>query len=112
MENLLETMWAVINSPAGITAMASMVLWGLNRLYASHPAWVKYEGSIIEAVKFAEKSIPDDVENKGLRRFDIALQYVLKVFREVEKRDPKEQEKHELAQGISIVHSDLEKGSI
>ena len=67
---IINVVWSILNSPAGITALAALLLWGLNKLYASKPAWKAYEGSIISAVKWAEKEIPDDTPNKALNRLN------------------------------------------
>ena len=72
MEKALGIVWDVMNSPAGITAMAGVFLWLLNRLYAKKPLWKRFEGSIISAVRFAEKEIPDDTPGKSLARLDAA----------------------------------------
>ena len=104
----LETVWGVLNSPAAIAAVAAVVLWLLNRLYAARPAWRKYEGSIIAAIKYAEKAIPDDAESKALQRLDAALKYVLAVHRETESRGATAKEVAELREGIQIKHAELE----
>ena len=38
-KDILEGIWNALNSPAGITAVAGLLLWLLNRLYAKKPAW-------------------------------------------------------------------------
>jgi len=78
----METVWSIINSAAFITVVAALLLYGLNRLYAKRPLWQQWEGTIITAVKLAEKAIPDDTENKGLGKLDDALQYVIRVYEE------------------------------
>ena len=105
---ILETIWQALNSPVGIAAVAGLVLWLLNRLYAAKPAWQKYEGAIISGIKHAEKAIPDDAANKSLARLDAALQYVLKVYQEVNNRSASTKEIADLKDGISIVHNELE----
>ena len=107
-KEILETIWALINSPAGIAAIAGLFLWLLNRLYAAKPAWQKYEGAIISGIKYAEKQIPDDADNKSLARFDEALRYVLKVYQEMNNRTATAKEIAEIKDGISIVHNELE----
>ena len=105
---ILGVIWAALNSPMGITAVAGVVLYLLNRLYAAKPAWAQYEGAIISAVRFAEKEIPDDAPNKGLRRLDEALRYVLRVFHEANKREPTKTEAMALREGVQIVHNELD----
>ena len=105
--NILETIWSILNSPAGIAAIAGLILWLLNRLYAAKPAWAKFEGAIISGIKYAEKQIPDDASNKGLARLDAALRYVLKVYQEANKRPASTKEIAAFKDGISIVHNEL-----
>ena len=104
----LETIWNALNSPVGIAAVAGLVLWLLNRLYAAKPGWKKYEGAIISAVKFAEKEVPDDTPNKALRRLDEALKYVLKVYAEMTGKQAGPKVAADLKEGIQIKHSELE----
>ena len=106
--NLLETIWQALNSPLGIAAVAGLVLWLLNRLYAARPGWKKYEGAIISAVKFAEKQIPDDTENKGLLRLDAAMRYVLKVYAETTGKQASDKVAADLKEGVQIKHAELE----
>ena len=106
---ILGVVWTVLNSPMGITAVAGVVLYLLNRLYAAKPAWAEYEGAIISAVRFAEKEIPDDVSNKGMARLDQALKYVLATFEQVNGWRATEAEAASLKEGIQIVHNDLDE---
>jgi hypothetical protein len=107
-QGILETLWAALNSPAGITAMAGGLIWSLNWLYARKPLWQRYEGAVIAAVKFAEKNIDDQTPNKGLARLDAALRYVLKVHESARGRAATGKEIRELTDGIQIVHANLE----
>ncbi len=104
----LQVAWDVVNSPAVIALMAGGLLWLLNRLYASKPAWQAFEGTIIAAVKWAEKEIPDDTPNKAMSRLDAALNYVLKVYEEARGTPADAKTKQELREGIQIVHAELE----
>ena len=105
---ILAVLWTVLNSPAGIAALAGLMLWGLNRLYAAKPLWQQYEGAIISAVKFAEKQIPDDAPNKGLERLDTALKYVLQVYEQTNGRRATAAAEANLKEGIQITHAQLE----
>jgi len=107
-QEILDVVWSALNSPAGIAAIAGIVLYLLNRLYAAKPTWAQYEGAIISAVRFAEKEIPDDVSNKGMARLDQALKYVLAVFEQVNGRRATETEAASLKEGIQIVHNELD----
>ena len=104
----LQVAWDVVNSPAVIALMAGALLWLLNRLYAAKPAWQAFEGTIIAAVKWAEKELPDDTPNKAMSRLDAALNYVLKVYEEARGTPADVQTKLELREGIQIVHAELE----
>ena len=104
----LQVAWDVVNSPAVITLIAGGLLWLLNRLYAAKPAWQAFEGTIIAAVKWAEKEIPDDTPNKAFNRLNAALNYVLKVYEEARGKPAGAQTKNELREGIQIVHAELE----
>ena len=105
---MLQVVWDVVNSPAVIALMAGGLLWLLNRLYAAKPAWQAFEGTIIAAVKWAEKEIPDDTPNKAFNRLNAALNYVLKVYEEARGKPADAQTKNELREGIQIVHAELE----
>ena len=107
-EKIVAIIWQLLNTPAAITAIASLVLYGLNRLYMAKPVWVKFEGTIITAIKLVEKKIPDDTENKGLARLDAALTYVLQIYAQVEGREATAKTAADLTEGIQIVHDELE----
>jgi len=105
---IMEIVWKVLNSPAVIALLAGGLLWLLNKLYAAKPAWQAFEGTIIAAVKWAEKEIPDDTPNKALNRLNAALNYVVKVYEEARGKPADAQTKAELREGIQIVHAELE----
>ena len=112
-ESVLAVIWAAVNSPIGITTVAAVLLYGMNKLYTAKPLWEKYEGAVIAGIKFAEKEIPDDVANKGLQRLDTALRYVLAVYEEAKGRKATAVEKQDLKNGVQIMHASLEaSGSI
>jgi len=104
----LQVAWDVVNSPAVIALMAGGLLWLLNRLYVAKPAWQAFEGTIIAAVKWAEKEIPDDTPNKAFNRLNAALNYVLKVYEEARGKPADAETKNELREGIQIIHAELE----
>ena len=105
---MLDALWNALNSPVAIAALAGLVLWLLNRLYAARPEWKRWEGTIVAAVKAAEKAVPDEAEHKALRRLNEALNYVQAVFEEVEHRRATEAEVAALKEGIQIKHAELE----
>ena len=108
MEAILNAVWNFLNSTVGVMAVVAVAGWVLKIIYAKKPDWKKYEGSIISAIKYAEKEIPDDTPNKALGRANAALQYVLKIHREVNDRAATAEEVAEIKEGISIVHAELE----
>ena len=101
-----QVTWDVLNSPAVIAGVAALVLWLLNRVYAKKPAWQAFEGTIIAGIKWAEKQIPDDSENKSLSRLNAAMQYVVKVEEVNGKRPPAAIEAD--LRGVQILHAELE----
>ena len=103
-----QVIWNVLNSPAVIAVLAGGMLWLLNRLYAAKPAWQAFEGTIIAAVKWAEKEIPDDTPNKALNRLNAALNYVTKVYEQARGTPAESKVQTELREGIQIVHAELE----
>ena len=108
LEQILELAWDILNSPAGITAMAGILLWILNRIYGSRPAWQQFEGAIISAIKFAEKSIPDNTHNKSAAKLDAALRYVIELYTEARGKPPSKAVTESMAEGIRITHARLE----
>ncbi len=103
----MNELWQILNSPAVIAFVAVMVIWLLNRLYAKKPAWKKYEGAIITAIKYAEKQVPDDSTSSGVSKLNTALQYAVNVFEEMQNRRPNSDEVHELKEGIQIKHAEM-----
>jgi len=106
MEFLIKV-WDVLNSPAAIAIIGSIIAYLLSLLWTKKPTWQKYEGTIIAAVKAAEKAIPDTAENKAMKRLDKALAYVLKVY-EAQNGTASSEVKQELKEGIQLVHNQLE----
>ncbi|MBI9017375.1 MAG: hypothetical protein JEZ07_08965 [Phycisphaerae bacterium] len=105
---MMETIWTILNSPMGIGFAASVVLFLLNLVYSKKPNWRNFEGTIIAAIKYAEKSIPDDASNKGLLKLDKALGYTIGVYEQVSCKRVTQQVKDNLREGIQIKHAELE----
>ncbi len=99
----------IVNSPAVSVAIASLVVYLLNRLYAKKPAWKKYEGTVISAIRYAEKAIPDGSANKSAARLDAALKYALNVIEIREKRIVTDSERAEIIEGIQVTHNAMEQ---
>ena|SRR5690554_1146674 len=108
----METLWNILNQPVVITVIAGLVLWALNKVYAKKPAWQAFEGTIIAGIKWAEKQIPDDSENKSLSRLNAAMQYVVKVYEEVNGHRPPAAIEADLREGVQILHAKLEANGI
>ena len=105
----MNELWQMWNSPFGITVVAFIGLYILNAIYTRKPSWKKYQGSIIAAVRYAEKAIDDKTDNKSMARLDAALKYIIAVINEAECRKVSDWEKTELKEGIQIIHNEIEK---
>ena len=81
---------------------------GAPNLYAKKPLWQSFEGIIINAVKMAEKAIPDDTPSASAAKMDHALKLVVAVYEEYAKRKATDAEVLSLKNGISIVHDKLD----
>jgi hypothetical protein len=113
MENVLSTVWSLLNTPVGISIIAGVFLWALNKLYTAKPGWAAYEGSIISAIKFAEKVVPNDTKNKGLSKLDVALRYVLRVHEEATGKKASAKLAASIKEGIQLKHDLLDdKGTL
>jgi hypothetical protein len=100
--------WAFLNSTLGIGILAGGLLWVLNLVYAKKPLWQSFEGIIINAVKMAEKAIPDDTQSASAAKMDHALKLVVAIYEEYAKRKATDAEVLSLKNGISIVHDKLD----
>lgn len=98
----------LIDNPAVITAIAGIAAYLIARLYTSRPAWQKYEGIMISAIKAAEKLIPDDTPNKSAARFDAALTAFVDQWQRVYNQRPSPALMRDVAVNIPIVHDQLE----
>ena len=109
---VLAGLWALVNSPVGVSVVASAALWLVNRVYAAKPEWQRYEGALIQAVRWAEKEIPDGSEDKYLGRADTALKYALNAYERMNGKRADARAREMLAQGLEVVHTDLEAAGI
>lgn len=80
---ILNALWAFLNSNLGVTGVVATLAWFFKNLFLWKPEWKvvfdKYHPLILQAVKYAEKQIPDDTPNAGLARFDAALRWLEQV---------------------------------
>jgi len=104
----MNLLWQLLNTPAGVTVLATIALWLLNRIYQAKPAWRQFEGTIIAAIKHAEKVIPDDSDNASVERLNNALQYVITVYGEMKGRPPSPKISAQLREAIQVKHAELE----
>jgi hypothetical protein len=115
VESILHALWTGLNSGAGLAvvwiAAVVVVFLCINKLSPLHKAWEKYEGTIITAIKLAEREIPDDTPDQGLARLDAALRFVLAAYADAnDGAEPSAKLVNELREGIQIKHAELERG--
>ena len=103
----MEQIWTFLQTGPGLILIGSIVLFALNLLYAKKPAWRKFEGTIITAIRLAEKNISDDTANKSLARLDDALEYVIGVYETVEKKRATAKTQAALREAIAIKHDEM-----
>ncbi|HSW00021.1 MAG TPA: hypothetical protein VLI39_07605 [Sedimentisphaerales bacterium] len=104
----MEPLWAVMNSPFVISTLAALFVALLNWAYARKPWLSKYEGTLIAAVKYAEKTIPDGTPNKALARLDEALKYALRVIETRTGVPLSAVEVSAVVERLQVVHSEVE----
>ena len=114
----METLTELLKQTAGsgiLPIVFTFLMMGVfiflsSKLNPWQHAWEKYEGSIITAIKLAEKQIPDDTPNKSIRRLNAALTIVLNAYATANKgKKPSAKTIESIKQGIQIKHNDLEK---
>jgi len=103
----LAWVWQQLGTPQGLAAIAGMFSWLIAKLFTRKPKWKeyfdKYKGTMLSAVKLAEKEIPDGTENKSMARADQALKYILSVHQELNRASAED-----LKQALSVVHDEAE----
>ena len=111
-KEVIQVVWTALNTPAGVAFIASVFIYILNKLFSYKPTWKKiyekWEGSLVSAIKFAEKTIDDKSENKSQRKLDQALKYMIKVFEDTKGRMPKRKELEAIKEGLNKKHSELD----
>lgn len=108
MGNFLTILWAFLNSAIGITIVGSLVAFVLAKLWTAKPAWKKYGGYLVNAVKYAEKTIPDGTANANLARLDTALRWFLKVYEDAEGRPLPASQISAVKQALTLTHAEIE----
>lgn len=78
-----EWLWAFLNSPVGVTIIGGFFAYLLGKVVTAKPEWEtvfnRYRGLFFDAVRAAEKAVPDNAENKTARKADEALKWLLKI---------------------------------
>ena len=108
MSTLVQIAVRLMESPAVQTAVIGVIAWAFVKLFERKTEWVKYKGYVIAAVKWAEKTVPDDAENKSLKRLDTALQRFIQLYEIAEKAAPSATLLDTVRSQISVVHDQLE----
>lgn len=104
----VEMLWNLMNTPMGITFSGFIILFIINKIFGAKPAWAKYEGWVISAIKFAEKAVDDKTENAGLEKADKALKYFIDAYTKAKGKQPSQKLINEVQAGIPIVHDKIE----
>jgi len=78
-----KAVWAFLNSSVGVSCVVFVLSVLAGKVFTAKPKWkqyvIKYGPQIMQAVKVAEKKIPNDVENSGLAKLDEALKYLIEI---------------------------------
>ena len=98
---------------AVITLIAAVASYLIARVFKAKPAWVQYEGLLINAVKSAEKLIPDGIENTGAERADAALKVFIDRYTNAYGKLPTTEVVTVAKLALPIIHDALEiKGTL
>jgi hypothetical protein len=114
IESLTEILSAIFNSVFGFmlatVAVFAIVFWLLNKLDPFQERWRQWEGSIITAIKLAEKQVPKDAPHAGATKLNTALDYVLQDYALANGgKRPSRKLARQLRQAIQTKHSDLDR---
>jgi hypothetical protein len=104
----METLKTLLNNDAVVTAIVGVFAWIVAKVFAAKPAWLKYEGLMITAIKSAEKLIPDTTTNVGLARADQAMREFVKQYCSMEGKNPTPTLVTAVREAMPIVHAKLE----
>ena len=81
--SIFSLLLQALGSSAGVTVLGAILAWILGKIFLAKPEWKviydKYQPVFMVAVKYAEKAIPNEVQNAGLQRLDLALQKVIQL---------------------------------
>ena len=111
-KDILSLLWDMVNSGAGITLIAAICFYLLNKLWAKKPEWKviyeKYEGTLISAVKQAEKI----AEGLGKTKIEAALELVVEVLERNTGRKATDADKAAIVEALSKTHDNLEVSGV
>lgn len=111
-KDILGMVWDMVNSGAGITLIAAILFYLLNKLWVKKPKWKaiyeEYEGALISAVKGAEKL----AEGAGKEKLEKALELVVEVLERNVGRKATEEEKVALTIALGKTHDKLEESGV
>ena len=128
----LQLLTDFFNSGLGFALLWLLMFWAFlwlaSKFNPFQEQWKQWEGSIITAIKLAEKQIPDDTApgshpgshpgstpannpgSSGLAKLDAALRFVLKAYADANRgKQPPNSMVEQIKQGIQIKHADLER---
>ena len=105
---------AIINSNAALTLLGGLFAWLVAWVFTKKPAWKQYEGLIITAIKFAEKTtIPDGTTNSGLLKAKAAVDAFIAQYTDHYGTAPTDAVIDLVRAAIPIVHDQLDaKGTL
>jgi hypothetical protein len=100
-------LWALLNSPVGVTVVGGVLVWVLGLLFTRQPTWesvfVKYRGQFFDAVRHAEKAIPDG-QGEASGKVDAAMKFLLQMEPSLARYKEKDL-KHALAEAHAEVEA-------
>ena len=100
--------WTFVNSPLGVTLIVSVVSAVLTMIFKAKPGAEKlvdeHSGLFFDAIRHAEKAIPDNTTNKSAQRADAALKYLLKLETPLKKK-----KEAKLREALTVAHKRVEE---
>jgi len=115
LKSVMAFLWEKMNTPAGLELVAIFCAFVAGKIYLTKPKWKKYyddyQGYLVAAIKFAEKTVPKgDNATTAERRATAALNYALGVI-QAGKKNPSVLDKDALGQALNVVHDEADSNS-
>lgn len=112
MHFIASSIWIFLNSGVGLLLIwCLLIALSIHLLYRFNPyqeKWRQYEGSIITAIKLAEKQIKCNSPNSAMAKLDKALQFVIDAYAEAnDGKLPSDALIEQIRQGIQIKHNEM-----